>query len=352
MHIKNNTNRSSRRRSEDDEADKKLELDDQYTDTYDPIGKEDSHEWSGMGDYKSGIDAKKKPKGSFKVNPNKNIILSQIKEDLDDINNDTNNNNHLNTPKFKMGKHKNGNSTSQQFKRRVSAKHREFDNGYISKRDMAELLSLDLSVDQLPSPHKRCIFISIAQLNACIDIIPHYILSESIFCFKAERSWFFPSNHIERKQSRQSIRHKLNFNSKFLNVLHEKDSKNLILWLSDNKSWTNISNELSEINDIYYTGKSSSNLSAAPTDSNEEDDDNKQNNNKKHKNHTAAILRLPSEPEPEPEEITQPINTIKYSPLKLDVSWWLHNFKNRVDGIESLYCDSGSFFIFIIYDYI
>ncbi len=62
--------------------------------------------------------------------------------------------------------------------------------------DIIDLLSLDLSIDPIPLQHKRVIFVSIAQLNACIDSVPSYILSESIFCFKADRSWF--SHQITR----------------------------------------------------------------------------------------------------------------------------------------------------------
>ena len=182
-----------------------------------------------------------KVQGKKGHNPNAKIKLQTIP----DLEQEAGTNGHHNT------------QNSSHLARRISYRSLKGLNGaknshYVSKREMAELKQLDLKTDPLPLPHKRGIFISIAQLNACIEEIPSYILDESLFCFKAERSWFFPSNHVERKASRQSIRHTLNYNNKFLNVLKEKDERNLILWLSDTKSWTHISEELTQITDIYY----------------------------------------------------------------------------------------------------
>ena len=252
----------------------------------------------------------KRFKGSFKVNANTTIKLSTI-PDMEE-------HQILETP----------NSI-----KRVSS----IASTPITKRDIQELLALDLSTDCLPLPHKRVIFISIAQLNACIDDIPSYILSESIFCFKAERCWFFPSNHSERKQSRQSIRHKLNFNQKFLQTLHEKDANKLILWLQDNKSWTHISHELSQIEDIFYT---------------------KTNKTKDESPSALSIPHSSTTGQPQPNDIPQPIeqqqqqqqHIKQYDPLQLDTSWWLNNFANGIDNnIQSLYCDQGIVFVHILY---
>eukprot|EP01084_Bolivina_argentea_P250600 419951_1 len=149
----------------DDSINKQLDLDGhgEYTETYDPANMSVSRD-STM----SGYQFTNKKKGSFKVNGHLNtaIRLSTI-QDMDENEQkiDTPNSN-INTPKY----------------------NKDLYNG------------IDLSTE-IPKPHKRVIFISIAQLNACIDTIPSYILSESIFCFKANHSWFFPSNNFERQMS-------------------------------------------------------------------------------------------------------------------------------------------------------
>ena len=183
--------------------------------------------------------------------------------------------------------------------KRISSK-----NGYVSKRDISELRKLDLSIDAIPFPHKRCIFISIAQLNACIEDIPPYILSESIFCFKAHRSWFFPKTIIEKRDSIQSIRGRLTYNARFWEILRDKASKNLILWLQAGKSWMDISNELEQIEDAYYR-----------------------------------------------KDGGDGTNTRRYKSLKLDSNWWLNEFEHNLNGIRPMICCSGSpiFYCYVVF---
>jgi len=173
-----------------------------------------------------------------------------------------------------------------------------------AKRNMKELQSFDVENDILPLPRKRVIFISIAQLNACIHTIPSYILSESIFCFKAQRSWFFPATRSEQQAAKFSMRYTINFNDKFLQALSEKHDKGLVLWLEDGKTWNEISTELTQVEDIYCSH-------GQPIDS----------------------------------------ASTSYQALKLDESWWLNQFKQStesIDGgggsgssIEAQFCDSA-----------
>lgn len=123
---------------------------------------------------------------------------------------------------------------------------------------------------------KRIIFISIVQLNLCIDNVPAKILQESLFCFKADRTWFFPSNMKERQQAQFSIAGKIDCNSKILKCIYQKDKLGQIMWLSEEKTWKDISDQLQKIPDIYQM--------------------------------------LPTTTKKHPQ--------IFYSPLILDVSWW------------------------------
>ncbi len=112
-----------------------------------------------------------------------------------------------------------------------------------------------------------------------------------------------------------------------MHVLQEKDNKNLIIWVQDNKSWNDISNELCQINDIYYNNDKDQ-LIIDPTDSKyTEQRQPKQQNS----NNTTNILRT-------------------YQSLKLNVSWWSDEFKNRINGIEP-YCDSGLYCFSIKYNF-
>lgn len=141
---------------------------------------------------------------------------------------------------------------------------------------------------------KRVIFISVTQLNLCIDIIPDNILLASIFCFKADRCWFFPSSPRECRISKLSIAGHMNYNPKFLYYVQEKDAQGLILWLSDDKTWKDISDELEKIPDIYYSN----------INSNRNGDRNDGRNT---------------------------CNAPFYKPLKLDISWWLHNYVKEIE---------------------
>lgn len=119
-------------------------------------------------------------------------------------------------------------------------------------RDIRELLSLDLSRDAIPLPHRRVVFLSIAQLNASIESIPSYILKNALLCFRAERSWFFPSNPVEQSKSFDSIRHQMSFCDKFLRTLAQKEADGLALWLQHDTTWHHISAELARIEDLFY----------------------------------------------------------------------------------------------------
>lgn len=120
---------------------------------------------------------------------------------------------------------------------------------------IAELMELDLRREAIPLPHKRVVFLSIVQLNASIESIPQYILTKSLFCFKADRSWFFPSNAAERERATDTIRHRLNLCDQFLRTLADKDSHKMVLWMQlpdREKTWRDISSELSQIEDTFW----------------------------------------------------------------------------------------------------
>eukprot|EP01084_Bolivina_argentea_P079983 144932_1 len=249
----NKTN-DSNKQSDDEQVD--------YTETYDPANLSVSRD-STMADYQF---TGKKPRGSFKLQSNmKRAIRCRLSTIQDDVEND--NINAINTNK-------------------------------------------EAQPPPLPLPHKRVIFISIAQLNACIDDIPDYILSESIFCFRAQRSWFWPRNVIQYREAQHSLRHKMSLNDKFLNVLKRKDKSNLVLWLEEDKTWHNISDELIQIEDVYYAevavdhaaGDGDDTVLAA---------------------HDANRERR------------------RYDALKLDTSWWLNDFDNADGCDRSMYCDSA-----------
>lgn len=150
---------------------------------------------------------------------------------------------------------------------------------------------------------KRVIFISFVQLNYCIDTVPESILEDAIFCFRADRSWFFPSSLIESKQAQQSIVGRLDINSKIVDYIYEKDKQGLMLWLSRDKTWLNISNELQKIPDIYM--QKLSNLSI----------DGKQQ------------------------------QMICYKPLILDVSWWLDTYTKKEEFQSCFFADGKLFFL-------
>eukprot|EP01083_Nonionella_stella_P030953 84828_1 len=161
---------------------------------------------------------------------------------------------------------------------------------YVKQKPISELEDINILESSIPSPRKRVVFVSLTALNACIDDIPSYILDESLFCFKAERAWFFPSNPKEEKESIKSIRHRVHWNERCLTYLQQKDENKLILWMEDAKTWKNISKEITQMIDIYF------------------------------------------------ETLDEPKC---YDPLQINPSWWMRNFVEKVDGIQSLYCDSG-----------
>jgi len=123
----------------------------------------------------------------------------------------------------------------------------------MATRDIHELHELDLSRDPIPPPRKRVIFVSIAGLSACIETVPPHILSNALFCFKAERSWFFPSNAVEEEQSLDSIRHRINLSDKFLKALADKDADKKVLWMQHETTWSDISKQLVQIEDNFYS---------------------------------------------------------------------------------------------------
>jgi len=123
----------------------------------------------------------------------------------------------------------------------------------MATRDIHELHKLDLIRDPIPPPRKRVIFVSIAGLSACIETVPPHILSNALFCFKAERSWFFPSNAVEEEQSLDSIRHRINLSDKFLKDLKDKDADKKVLWMQHDSTWADISEQLVQIEDNFYS---------------------------------------------------------------------------------------------------
>eukprot|EP01084_Bolivina_argentea_P298132 513708_1 len=182
------------------------------------------------------------------------------------------------------------------FKTRPSTEHEtdieEHNKRYVIEKDLTELYDTNLLNDAIPKPRKRIVFISIVQLNSCIDNVPLYILEESLFMFKAQRAWFFPSNSDEERQSKQSIRHRVNWNEQFLSHLQKKDVQGHVLWFEDGQSWQDISLKLTTINDIYF------------------------------------------------------IETDRYyKPLLLNEEWWTNNFENKIDNIQSLHCQLSDIII-------
>jgi len=121
----------------------------------------------------------------------------------------------------------------------------------MATRDIHELHKVDLIRDPIPPPRKRVIFVSIAGLSACIETVPPHILSNALFCFKAERSWFFPSNAVEEEQSLDSIRHRINLSDKFLKDLKDKDADKKVLWMQHDSTWADISEQLVQIEDNF-----------------------------------------------------------------------------------------------------
>lgn len=200
-------------------------------------------------------------------------------------------------------------------------------NNDIRRQRRSELVLLNHS-----SFKKRVIFISIEDINLCIDSIPECIIEESIFFFTIDRHWFFPSTEREHIESYDAIA-KLNicYSSTFINYLIKKDKQGLVLWLSENKTWKDISDELEKIQDIYYCNPVISvhpPLSSTTMDTYQPSIISNISN-------SGAIANADGNEEEckiagEKNEFLPDI-VIYYKPLKLDISWWSNVYLKDVE---------------------
>eukprot|EP01083_Nonionella_stella_P034238 93744_1 len=95
---------------------------------------------------------------------------------------------------------------------------------------------------RLPDKHKRCIFLSMFRLNQCIEDIPSNILKESIFCFRMN------TNEYEDEDSPTKL-HPL-----FLQYCQQKRKQGLFLEIKDGTTWSDVSQQLTTIRDVYRPG--------------------------------------------------------------------------------------------------
>eukprot|EP00761_Pharyngomonas_kirbyi_P003949 gb/GECH01003953.1/.p1 GENE.gb/GECH01003953.1/~~gb/GECH01003953.1/.p1 ORF type:complete len:172 (+),score=31.13 gb/GECH01003953.1/:1-516(+) len=98
-------------------------------------------------------------------------------------------------------------------------------------------------------PEGRVVFISATFLSVQFPSVSDSILENAIFVFGSDRRWVFPANEEERMLSERQPTDYLSFDSKFLNIILQKEREGLVFWLKPTKNYYLVSQFLQTITD-------------------------------------------------------------------------------------------------------
>jgi len=96
---------------------------------------------------------------------------------------------------------------------------------------------------------KRVIFISATYLSQEYQKVPPKTLASSLFFFGSKRSWIFPSNERERSESKLQPTDYDSFETKFLELIQEKEKIGYVYWLKPEQNYEKVSAWLTTIDD-------------------------------------------------------------------------------------------------------
>lgn len=102
---------------------------------------------------------------------------------------------------------------------------------------------------QNPCGTRRICFISASYLVREYQQIPKDVLDNAIFFFGSKRSWVFPMDANERRESTMQPTAYLSFPPDFKDLILEKEKQGLLFWLKPEQDYNKVSHFIQTIKD-------------------------------------------------------------------------------------------------------
>jgi hypothetical protein len=97
---------------------------------------------------------------------------------------------------------------------------------------------------------KRVVFISATYLYKEYKKIDQEIIENSIFFFGSKKSWIFPQNEKETKESKKQPTNYLNFEKSFLDLILSKEEKGMVYFLKPDQNYEKVSEFFQTLKDL------------------------------------------------------------------------------------------------------